>query len=219
MTQVTHNLNIKVENFSEIIAEFTKTMAKILSQNRGHGNMNYSNWQVNCNFCGGEHYIRDCKVVDEYVQSGKCRCNIDGKVVLSTSTYVPREIPGTLLMEWVSEWHQRNLGQLATATLVHTINKVLLYPPQLTYQLSSNDRIAYLEAELFTLKARRSNFVPLAWTRAQTARRAQVELSDEEEESQCQRKLHLQRSSLGQQRKNQLSTADQCWSPCHISLR
>ena len=38
-TQVTHNLNIKVENFSAIIAKFTKTMAKILSQNKGHGNM------------------------------------------------------------------------------------------------------------------------------------------------------------------------------------
>ena len=74
-------------------------MAEILSQNRGCGNMNYSNQQVDCNFCGGEHYICDCKVVDEYVQAGKCRHNIDGKVVLSTGAYVSREIPGTLLME------------------------------------------------------------------------------------------------------------------------
>ena len=82
MTQVTPNLNIKVENFGAIIAKFTKTMAEILSQNRGRGNTNYSNRQVICNFCGGENYIHDCKVVDEYVQAGKCRCNIDGKVVL-----------------------------------------------------------------------------------------------------------------------------------------
>ena len=95
-TQVTPNPNIKVENFGAIIAEFTKTMAKILSQNQGRGNTNYSNQQVNCKFCGGEHYIHDCKVIDEYVQAGKCRCTINGKVVLSTSTYVPREIPGTL---------------------------------------------------------------------------------------------------------------------------
>ena len=92
--------------------------------------------------------------------------------------YVPKEIPGTLLMERVDKWHRQNPGQLATATLVHTIDKALLYPPQPTYQLSSSDRIVHFEAEL---KARRSNFVPLAQTRAQTARRAQVELSDEED--------------------------------------
>ena len=103
------------------------------------------------------------------------------KVVLSTSAYVPREIPGILLMEWVDELHQWNPGQLATATLVHTIDKALLYPQQPTYQLSSSDRIVHLEAELFALKARRSNFVSLVRTRAQTARRAQVELSDEED--------------------------------------
>ena len=188
-TQVTPNLNIKVENFGAIIAEFTKNMAEILSQSQGCGNTNYSNWQVDCNFCGGKHYICDCKVVDEYVQAGKCRCNINGKVVLLTSAYVPREIPGTLLMEQVDEWHRWNPGQLATATLVHTIDKVLLYPLQPTYQLSSSDRIAHLEAELFTLKARRSNFVPLAWTRAQTARRAQVELSDEEEDIPAPKKI------------------------------
>ena len=34
-TQVTPDPNIKVENFGAIIAEFTKTMAEILSQNRG----------------------------------------------------------------------------------------------------------------------------------------------------------------------------------------
>ena len=82
-------------------------------------------------------------------------------MVLSTGAYVPREIPGTLLMERVNEWHRQNPGQLATATLVHTIDEALLYPPQLTYQLSSSNRIAHLEAELFALKAR-SNFVPLA---------------------------------------------------------
>ena len=42
-TQVSPDLNIKVENFGAIIAEFTKTMAEILSQSRGCGNTNYSN--------------------------------------------------------------------------------------------------------------------------------------------------------------------------------
>ena len=42
-------------------------------------------------------------VVDEYVANGKCRRNIEGKVVLSTGAYVPREIPGTLLQERIDE--------------------------------------------------------------------------------------------------------------------
>jgi aspartyl protease/uncharacterized protein DUF4100 len=173
---------IKMENFGAIISEFTKTMAEILNQTRSRNNYTSSSRNVSCNMCGGDHYIKDCKVVDEYVAAGKCRRNIEGKVVLSTGAYVPREIPGTLLQERVDEWHRRNPGQLAAATLVHTIDKSLLYPPQPIYQLSSSDRIAHLEAELYALKSRRSNFVPVARTRAQRARKANVEISDEEDE-------------------------------------
>ena len=174
---------IKMENFGAIISEFTKTMAEILNQTRSRNNYGSSGRSVNCNMCGGEHYIRDCPMVDEYVKAGKCRRNIEGKVVLSTGAYVPREIPGTYLKERIDEWHRRNPGQLAAATLVHTIDKSLLYPPQPTYQLSSSERIAHLESELYALKARKSNFVPLARTRAQRARAAQLDSSDEEDEA------------------------------------
>ena len=47
----------------------------------------------------------------------------------------------------------------------------------------------HLEAELFALKARRSNFVPLVQTRAQTARRAQVESSDDKEDVPVPKKI------------------------------
>jgi hypothetical protein len=131
--------------------------------------------------CGGPHYIKDCKVVDEYIAAGKCRRNTEGKIVLSTGAYVSRDIPGTLLMERIDEWHRRNPNQLAAATLIHTIDKSLLYAPEPTYQLSSSDRIAHLESELYALKARKSNFIPLARTRAQKARIARVEDSDDED--------------------------------------
>jgi hypothetical protein len=173
---------IKMENFSAIVSEFTKTMAEILNQTRSRGNYGSAGPSVDCNMCGGKHYIRNCPVVDEYVLAGKCRRNIEGKVVLSTGAYVPREIPGTLLQERIDEWHRLNPGQLAAATLIHTIDKSLLYPPQATYQLSSSDRIAHLESELYALKARRSNFVPTVRTRAQV-RNARVHFSDDEDES------------------------------------
>jgi hypothetical protein len=120
---VTTDSTIKMENFGAIISEFTKTMAEILNQTRGRSNYGSPSRNVNCNMCGGEHYIRECPVVDEYVKAGKCRRNIEGKVVLSTGAYVPREIPGTLLQERIDEWHRRYPGQLSTATLVHTIDK------------------------------------------------------------------------------------------------
>lgn len=109
---------IKVENFGAIMLEFTKTVTDLLSQSRGHGSYGNSGRNVDCNVCGGPHYIRDCGVVDEYVAVGKCRRNIEGKVVLSTRAYVPREIPGMLLKEWIDEWHCRNPGQLAAVTLI-----------------------------------------------------------------------------------------------------
>jgi len=173
---------IKMEGFAAIISELTRTMTEVLNQTRSRNNYGSTSRNVSCNMCGEDHYIRDCKLVDEYVQAGKCRRNIEGKVVLSTGAYVPREIPGTLLRERIDEWHRRNPGQLAAATLIHTINKTLLYPPQSSYQLSSSDRIAQLEAELYAIKTRRSNFVPLGRTRAQTTRNANVETSDDEEE-------------------------------------
>ena len=171
---------VKMETFAQLISEFTKTMADILNQNRSRGSPSR---QVDCNMCGGPHYIRDCEVVDEFIAAGKCRRNLDGKVILSTGAFCPREIPGTLLMERINEWHRRNPGQLATATLAHTIDKALLYAPQPSYQLSSSDRIAHLEAEIYALRSRKSNFVPAARTRAQTARSPNVEISDDEEET------------------------------------
>ena len=173
---------IKMENFGAIISELTKSISELVNQSRNRNTYGSSSRNVACNMCGGEHYIRDCNVVDEYIAAGKCRRNIDGKVVLSTGAFVPREIPGTLLAERIDEWHRRFPGQLATATLIHTIDKSKLYPPQSAYQLSSSDRIAHLEAELYALRSRKSSFVPIVRTRAQAARNANVESSDEEEE-------------------------------------
>ena len=133
--------------------------------------------------CGGDHFIRECKVLDEYIAAGKCHQNIEGKVVLSTGAYALREIPGSLLSERIDEWHHHFPGQLAAVTLIHTIDKSKLYPPQSAYQLSSSNRIAHLEAKLYALKARKSSFVPIVRTQAQAARNANIESSDDEEEA------------------------------------
>ena len=183
---------IKAETFASVMSDFTKTIAEALQQNsrpRITGSAPSTQRNTDCNFCGGQHFIRECKVVDEYVLAGKCRRNFEGKVVLSTGAFVPREIPGTLLCERVDEWHHRNPNQLSVASLVHTIstehiraNTQGTTPP--AFQLSTADRISTLEAELFNLRAKRQEFVPLVRTRAQKARELPLatieEVPDEE---------------------------------------
>jgi hypothetical protein len=115
--------------------------------------------QTDCNFCSKGHYIHDCDLVNNYAHAGKCKCNNEGKVVLPTGAFIPRDIPGTLLQERFDEWHRRNPNQLAapSSTMMHTI----IDPPgstssyahtHETYQLSATDRICVARSRAFRLK-------------------------------------------------------------------
>lgn len=176
------DMPVKAETFVNVMANFTKQITDAISQTsrtRITGPTPPPR-QTNCNFCGGDHFIRECKVVDEYIVAGKVRRNFEGKVVLSTGAFVPREIPGTLLCERVNEWHQRNPNQLAVASLIHTISSEHVRahaqsPVVPAFQLSTSERITVLEAELFSLKARKSAFTPSVRTRAQRAREGPYE--------------------------------------------
>jgi len=188
--------SIKQEDFGSLFTEFTKTVMDAINQNnRGRYNQNAPSSDsaprnTSCNFCGGPHYIRECEKVDELIRAGKCKRNAEGKVVLPSGAYVPREIPGNLLSERIEEYHRRNPNQLAsTATLLNTIDhKNLVTTGALqsivsrpSFQLSTSDRIATIEAELFNLRARNPKFVPVARTRAQKAREALTDESEDED--------------------------------------
>lgn len=180
--------SIKPEQLGSIFTEFTKTIIEAFktaqSPSRSNDSPSTSGIrEVKCNFCGKDHYIRNCELVEEYRLAGKLKRNIEGKVVLPTGAFIPRDIPGNLLKERIDEWHRRNPNQLAAATLsastlfgavstsrtspsVSSVSQT----PHPTYQLTSEDRIALLEAELFNLRAKRPGFTPLIRTRAQKAR-------------------------------------------------
>ena len=172
-----HEPTIKREELNSIFAEFTKNIVEVLNQNnRGHTNNNATTRQTSCNFCGKELYIKDCELVTEYIQAGKCKRNQDNKVVLPSGAFVPREIPGTLLRERVNDWHRRNPKQLAAATMLHTIDmRIIKGEPNKevhpTFTLSTNDRITTLEAELYSLRARKPNQASNIRTRAQARTR------------------------------------------------
>jgi hypothetical protein len=192
----TADIPIKTETFGTFMTEFTKSIVDALNQgNRSRivAPSGSTSRNTDCNFCNGQHFIRDCNVVDEYILAGKCRRNTEGKVTLSTGAFVPRDIPGTLLRERVDEWHRRNPNQLTVATLIHTVTRE--QPPNLSeegthahFQLSASDRIATLEAELFNLRARRSALTPMNKTRAQKAREVPAEASIEEVEEELPRR-------------------------------
>ena len=120
-------------------------------------------------FCGSpKHFMRACPEVTEYIRIGKCKRNIDGKVVLSSGAFVPREIMGGNLKDRVDKWHRRNPGQLATGQMMFMVNTAPTHlmmiasqhdSPSLldvtpTYQLTNVQRIASLKRELFTLRTR-----------------------------------------------------------------
>ena len=182
---------VKQETFALAMADLSRTISDALQQGNRSRITGPTARNTDCNFCGGPHFIRECKVVDEYIVAGKCRRNFEGKVILSSGAFVPKDIPGTLLRERVDEWHHRNPNQLSTATMVHTIsaehvqrNTVTASTP--VNQLTTAERIVTLEAELFNLRARRPAFVPAIRTRAQKARElplATIEEVSEEEDA------------------------------------
>jgi len=179
---------IKSEQLGSILIEFTKSIVKAIKQvnmsdnNRLSSSPNF--WRsTSCNMCRKEHFIRDCEVVMEYIHAGKCRCNTEGKVVLPSGSFIPRDIPGTLLHDRFDKWHHRNPNQLASGTLFHSVissDNVPHSPPsQPLYQLSTTDRITSLEAELFNLRTRKPGFTPVTRTRVQKARNANVDPDDD----------------------------------------
>ena len=125
----------------------------------------------------------NCPHVPHDVAAGKCKRNQDGKVVLPSGAYVPRDITSKFLHDCINEWHGKNPNQLGAATLIHMIDKHILdkqkSPSSSVYQLTMTDCIVVLEAKLYNLWARRQNFFPYPnLTGAQKARNANIEIED-----------------------------------------
>jgi hypothetical protein len=188
---------IKTEQLGSFLNDFTKTIVEALNVNRARPSPGGGAPPRNakCLFDGCDNFIRDCPAVEEYIKQGKCRRNHEGKVILSTGAYVPRDTPGEHLRDRIDEWHRRNPGQIAkgvlssnTALFGAVVNDSRIVPtpyveteavPQ--YQLNAQDRIAALECELFNLRTRQMGFKPTIKTRSQRAA-ARNAIKDSEEQ-------------------------------------
>jgi hypothetical protein len=187
--------SIKQEDLGSFFTEFTKTIVEAINQNnRGRYNPGAPSSDSaprsnTCHFCGGPHFVRDCDKVEQQIREGKCKRNAEGKVVLPSGAFVPKTIlPGALLSERIEEWHRLNPGQLAAVALLNTVtlhksevpSEASINVSKHSFQLSTSDRIATIEAELYNLRARNPKFTPapVARTRAQ---RARAEFAEETE--------------------------------------
>ena len=74
----------------------------------------------NCNFCGSpEHFIWECQVVLDYIREGKCKRNIEGKVVLPSGMFLPRDVAGLWLCDRFDVWHMRNPNQTVAVQMMY----------------------------------------------------------------------------------------------------
>ena len=95
-------------------------------------------------------------------------------MILSSGAFVPRDIPGRYLRDRIDEWHRRNPNQLAAGMLFNAVfSKDKPVIPTIrepapfeaaSYQLTAQDRIAALEAELFIVLESpvRSGYLPFS---------------------------------------------------------
>ncbi|CAK5272577.1 unnamed protein product [Mycena citricolor] len=114
---------------------------------------------LSCSYCSEHgHFIIRCPHVDEDIQSGKCKRNTDGQVVLPSGTYIPRRIMGVNLRARFDEYHRQNPGQMAAQNMVevstHFLTSNPAAPEVSTFALSDAERIQSLEREILAMRTR-----------------------------------------------------------------
>ncbi|CDO78131.1 hypothetical protein BN946_scf184860.g3 [Trametes cinnabarina] len=70
-----------------------------------------------CHYCGNINCrLRTCPFVEEDTRAGRCRRDMDGRVILPNGSYVPRSLPnfdGVTMRDRVFEWNRRNANAMA----------------------------------------------------------------------------------------------------------
>ncbi|EIW51315.1 uncharacterized protein TRAVEDRAFT_54667 [Trametes versicolor FP-101664 SS1] len=127
--------------------------------NAGAANQNQPNYGF-CHYCGDAGcQVRTCPHVAEDIKEGRVARNAEGKVVLPNGSFVPRSIPGLTMRDRIYEWHRRNPNSLAVPTAAQMVLQISRAVPMTsTFSLTSDDRIAQLERELFALRRNREVF-------------------------------------------------------------
>ncbi len=160
---------VNTEQLGTLFSALTKSIIAAIDSTHRHppaapSLTNTAPRRLECRFCGEEHFIRNCELVEEYRRAGKLIRNTDGKVVLPTGDFVPRDIPGRFLKECIDEWHRRHPGHLAApvehSTTLHSASTPCAAssaptPSHTRSQAAAEARIADIEAEIARLRSKR----------------------------------------------------------------
>ncbi|KAH9018157.1 hypothetical protein EDB85DRAFT_2200845 [Lactarius pseudohatsudake] len=67
-----------------------------------------------CRFCRSvTHLEEDCEEADTYIRAGKCRRDVERKIVLPSGARIPRNIMGGTLQDWLEEYYRPKVAQVS----------------------------------------------------------------------------------------------------------
>jgi hypothetical protein len=102
-----------------------------------------------CNFCGDSgHFMRECEVAAEYARLGKCKRNVENKIVLPSGAVVPRSITGAWLRDRIDEYHRQNPNQLGAAQLFCEVGGTIEAFVHVEEEPSADNKIVRFEPEI-----------------------------------------------------------------------
>jgi hypothetical protein len=118
---------------------------------------------IQCHYCGVYgHRISGCPQVANDIAQGKVRRDVEGRVILSSGSSIPRNTTGRWLKDKVDEWHKQNPNQRAAVEVMTrpTENQQMIYEIResdaASYTLTTADRIFALEQEILALRSKDS---------------------------------------------------------------
>jgi hypothetical protein len=153
---VASQASIKREDLTTIVEAVAQTFAKLMAQAQPAQlppQINRRNQaDVICNGCGEPgHFNRNCTTLNEAIARGLCKRDANNRIVLPNGYEIPRNIPGTNILERVIEWHKRNPGTNNGAMFFETTEAP---PAQENFTLTTEERIRSLRHEINALQTR-----------------------------------------------------------------
>jgi hypothetical protein len=169
----------KIDKLTTMMETLAETFVKIMSsqaeanQRTNRGQPRPFGANQTCNMCGSaDHFLRNCDVAQEYIRKGLCKRDSEGKVVLPSGAWIPREPEGKNMKERIDEYHRRQTNangttssQMLLGVMANSIpeNATVTIATRETHPniirtvgdtISVNERIFALEQELFALRNR-----------------------------------------------------------------
>ncbi|KAF8179068.1 hypothetical protein K438DRAFT_1769196 [Mycena galopus ATCC 62051] len=163
-TSLPNTMEVKPDpNIAALVGTMTEFMKILAAQQTSGGSKSGGDApKKGCAYCGDfSHFINECERVLEDMQSGKCKRNAEGRVVLPSGSFVPRIITGKDLRTRIEKWHEQNPGQLAAAQMlvgvaVDHLSTPISYPASTvrTYSLTEDQRLEMLQQEINVIRTR-----------------------------------------------------------------